>query len=330
MTPTVYAMAELLPLYRDESGNIVFQQDGPAGNLNVLTSGGFNSDFNAGGRFLLGASLGDYYRLEGSFLGAYQWGDTQTVRNQDANALGGTGNLYSPFSDFGNSPAIERVDYNDLASIDFSSNMSNFELNLRRRVQLLADQNFHRDSLFNQGDPLLFNRRAEASFLIGIRYMTIDETFGYHTESTTTNISSVDVDVTTTNTMLGAQVGFLSQFLILPKTWIDFDVKGVLFQNAIEVTSSYANTDPPGTTFNGSDDHNRTAFLGELSLTYNHQVSRALTFRAGYSAIWVTQVALATRNFTDNLYLAEKGPVEARNDGDVVYHGPSLGLVLAF
>ena len=104
----------------------------------------------------------------------------------------------------------------------------------------------------------------------------------------------------------------------------------MLFQNAIEVTSSYANTDPPGTTFNGSDDHNRTAFLGELSLTYNHQVSRALTFRAGYSAIWVTQVALATRNFTDNLYLAEKGPVEARNDGDVVYHGPSLGLVLAF
>ena len=325
MTPTVYAMADLLPLYRDESGNIPFQQDGTTGN-NVLTSGGFDSDFNAGGRFLLGASLGDYYRLEGSFMGAYQWGDTRSVRNQDVNSLAGTGNLFSPFSNFGTPTAIDRVDYNDFASIDFSSNMSNFELNLRRRVQLLADQNFRRDSLFNQGEPLLFNRRAEASFLIGVRYMTVDETFGYHTESTTIP-SDVTVDITTSNTMLGAQVGFLSQFLILPKTWIDFEIKGVLFQNAIDVTSSYNDT---GTSFSDSDDHNRTAFLGELALMYNHQVSRALTFRAGYSAIWLTQVALATQNFNDNLFIAEQGPLEAENNGTVVYHGPSLGLVFAF
>ena len=141
------------------------------------------------------------------------------------------------------------------------------------------------------------------------------------------------VECNADNAMIGAQLGLLSQFLILPRTWVDFEIKGVIFQNQIDVRSNYSNTDNAGTPiaeFRGRDKVDRTSFLGELSLMYNHQVTRALTFRAGYTAMWVTEVALATENFSDDINITSTGPVQAYHHGDVVYHGPSMGLVFAF
>ncbi len=343
-SPTWYASAELLPLFRDESGDVVFQRDGTTG-LNVITAGEFDSEFNAGGRFVLGRSLGDWYRLEGSYTGTYEWDDTIVVRNTDpitdVAQAGGFGNLYSPFGNFGlpldandNPVGVAGVDYNIFASTGFSSQMENVEINLRRRVRLLTDLNLRRRSLYNQGEPYVFQKRAELSFLVGIRYMKIEERLAYLTRSTIPAGGSVNsVDVGADNDMIGAQLGMLSQFLVLPRTWVDFEIKGVLFQNHIDVRSSYLNTNNAGainSQFTGADERNRTAYLGELSLVVNHQFTRTLTFRAGYTAMWVSQVALASQNLNPDINVIQLGPVLARHDGDLVYHGPSLGLVWAY
>ena len=342
--PTWYASAELLPLFRDESGDVIFQRDGTTG-VNVITAGAFDSEFNAGGRFVLGRSLGDWYRLEASYLGTYEWDDTIVVRNTDpitdAAQAGGFGNLYSPFSNFGrpldangDPVGIPGVDYNIFASTGFSSQMENVEINLRRRVRLLSDVNLRRRSLYNQGEPYVFRKRAELSFLVGIRYMKIEERLAYLTRSTIPAGGSVNtLNVGADNDLIGAQLGLLSQFLVLPRTWVDFEIKGVLFQNHIDVRSSYLNTNNAGAVnsqFAGAEERDRTAYLGELSLVLNHQFTRTLTFRAGYTAMWVSQVALASQNMTQDLNIAQLGPVLARHDGDLVYHGPSLGLVFAY
>jgi len=345
-TPTWYASAELLPLFRDESGDVIFQRDGTTG-LNAITAGEFDSEFNAGGRFVLGRSLGDWYRLEASYVGSYEWDDTIVVRNTDPitdPAQGGIGNLYSPFSNFGspldangNPSGITDFDYNLFASTGFSSKMENVEINLRRRVRLLTDLNLRRRSIYNQGEPYVFQKRAELSFLVGVRYMKLEERLAYLTRSNIPAGSANVVDVGADNDMIGAQLGLLSQFLVLPRTWVDFEIKGVLFQNRVDVRSSYLNTNNGGGNFQftGADQRDRTAYLGELSLMFNHQFTRTITFRAGYTAMWVSQLALASQNMPPVVQNPSNqnirvGPVLANHTGDLVYHGPSLGLVFAY
>ena len=89
IAPNWYVLSELMPLYRDQlNGDFDFE-----------------SDFAAGARVLLGTSLGDWYRLEGSYVGSYSWDDT----------------LISSTSN------------------NFSSEMDNLEFNLRRRIRLPAN-----------------------------------------------------------------------------------------------------------------------------------------------------------------------------------------------
>ena len=258
IAPNWYVLGELAPLYRDELNG-----DFPS-----------ESDFAAGARVVLGTSLGDWYRLEGSYMGSYGWD--------------------VPVTNFPN--------------VSFSSEMDNVELNLRRRIRLPANGEHSRLRYSrHQSSTLFLNKRAEASVLLGVRYMRLDEHFAN------------GVDMTTNNNMIGAQIGLLSQFSVRNRIWLDVEIKGGIFQNRIRLDVL--------SPFIASDERDRTSWVGELSVVYNHQFSRSLTFRVGYNAIAVTDVALASRNFTDNAALLAPGPVLATNDGDVVYHGPSLGLV---
>jgi hypothetical protein len=167
--------------------------------------------------------------------------------------------------------------------------------------------------------------------------MKMEERLAYLTRSNIPAGSENRADVGADNDMIGAQLGLLSQFLVLPRTWVDFEIKGVLFQNHIDVRSSYVNFNDAAinSQFAGAEERNRTAYLGELSLMFNHQFTRTITFRAGYTAMWVSQVALASQNLPDVYQNPNNGnilvgPVLANHDGDVVYHGPSLGLVFAY
>jgi len=234
------------------------------------------------------------------------------VRNQDANDQGGTGNLYSPFSSFGASAGVVGLDYNNFASLRFSSTLNNGEVNLRRRV------------LMRPGS-------YEASFLVGGRYLNIGEEFEYLTQSsvpgpgTTTNQVALETD----NSMIGVQVGLLSQFLVQPKCWVDFEMKGGIFANQVSLDRTYTvATDQGGTVvYAGEDERDRTSFVGDLSLQVNYQFAPSWTFFAGYNAIWVTGIALGAENFSNDTGMLTLGPTQVDHSGDAVYHGPNIGLV---
>ena len=124
--PRVYATVDFLPLFRDESGTTVYQAlafreveeiRNSAGAVTdtiityrreaALTSGDLDGGFEPGMRALIGVSLSDWYRLECSYFGSYSWADSATVRYD---ASDGTGNLLSPFSNFGDPEGVLSLD----------------------------------------------------------------------------------------------------------------------------------------------------------------------------------------------------------------------------
>lgn len=345
--PVVYSSVDFLPLFRDESGITVYQARAfrdvreildNAGNVTdtiityrreaALSSGDLDGGFEPGVRTLIGVSLSDWYRLECSYFGSYSWTDSATVR-YDAND--GTGNLLSPFSNFGDPEGVlsldpvpdgtfnpvDGLDFNERASVSWSSRLDNVELNLRRRLWMETDRHLC----------------AETSCLVGMRYMKLRETLDYRTDSPlpdpdgSQNTENVFVD----NDLIGPQIGGLAQFLVHNRAWIDFSIKGAILFNQAE-SNVVANVNPGGAAtaaaFRGEEDG--TAFLGDLSLQFNYQFAPAWTIRAGYNAMWLTGAALATRNFVSDINtLVNNGPGFVEHNGNVVYHGPSLGITWA-
>jgi hypothetical protein len=301
----------VLALHRYQD-SVPFQTLGELGNngVVVLESSDVDSEVAAGIRVLIGRSLGEESRMEVSYFGLHSWSDDTSVRNSDPNALGGIGNLFSPFFNFGSGGGVPGLDYNNFAELAFSSTLHNGEINIRRRI-------WH---------PCGVNRcgagRAEASFLMGIRYTRVRESLFYATEaSVPAPLGAVnELTVRTDNEMLGMQLGWLSQFNFHRRTWIDFDVKGVVFLNKADVAFDYTNVDNNGfvTVAADSDGQNVASFMIDLSLMLNYQFSRSCTLRFGYNGIFLMGAALVADNF---------GPADLSHSGSVSYHGPSMAVV---
>jgi hypothetical protein len=198
----------------------------------------------------------------------------------------------------------------EYATLRCKSELDGLELNLRRRWRI--PQN-----------PLY---PAEFSTIVGVRYLQIDEELNYFgrlgAEAAPTAMSAAGVEAD--NALWGAQLGCLSQFLVQDRAWVDVELKGGIFNNFAKVQSSYTVT--PGTTTAFTGEKDVTAFVGDLSLMFNYQFARAWTFRAGYTAMWVTGLALAAENASTDPTTAS---VEVLHSGFTVYHGPSIGLVWA-
>jgi hypothetical protein len=328
--PVWYVSAEFLPLFRDQSGSQPFQaiaipQTNATTTYNrvaVLSTSDFDTGFDPGIRATIGRALGDWYRLEGSYFGSYSWSDYAEVRYNPHLPGHVEGNMLSPLSNFGNPgglPGLDTLseddynftafDNNRFASIRFRSRLDNGEINLRRRVRTAVDRQV----------------RAETSCLVGLRYMDIRETFEYRDSNVVSGSRPKNhVTIDTGNQMFGVQIGALSQFLVVDRGWIDFEIKGVMFfneaSNRIDANFYQAPT---------SAEKHRTSFMGDLSLNFNYQFAPAWTFRAGYNAMWLSGVALASENFLVDVNTLVTGPGSLNHSGDVVYHGPSIGLVFA-
>jgi len=145
---------------------------------------------------------------------------------------------------------------------------------------------------------------AQMSCLVGLRYMRVDEEV----------VDPGAISIVTDNDLFGVQIGALAQFLVHNRAWIDFEVKGAMFMNEAEG----AGLGPNANVTAASADC--TSFLGDLSLQFNYQFAPSWTIRAGYNAMWLTGVALACENRDAECF---------DHDGEVVYHGPNIGLIWA-
>jgi len=311
-----YTTVDFVPLMRDQSHSDPFATLGSPTNV-VLGSHDLQTPFKAGTRATVGMALGDWYRLETTFLGGYDWNDVESVRNATLNLQGGLGSLRSPFSNFGNPLIVPGLDNNDLASVSIQSRLNSAEVNLRRRLFMPFD----RDVAF------------EASFLIGARYMDISENFGYFSHSNGTGVQNItnQFNVAAQNLLVGPQIGLMGQFLLRPQTWIDVDAKGAAFNNHATQNSFYTNNNNGIVTQAAATaQRDRNAYLGDFAFNLNHQFTRTLTLRLGYNLLVVSNLALGSRNVNHDLTTTTVGPATINTNGRMTYHGPTLGLTWAF
>ena len=141
-----------------------------------------------------------------------------------------------------------------------------------------------------------------------------------------------DVTTRTGNRMLGIQIGAELEFQIEPRWWVDCEIKGGIFNNRAEQRTVYVHGGsslpaPYANDYTGGRAEDRSSFAVDLSLMLTYHVSQRLSARLGYQALWVDGLALASENFDPDVVLMDQGDVARLvSRGEVVYHGPRLGV----
>jgi hypothetical protein len=283
----------------------------------VLSTSDFNYDFAGAGQFLLGHTLGECLQFEGVFTGVEAAENAGSARDNTPNVLGGNGNLFSPFSNFGGTSGvgIPGLDFNKFATITYVSSLQSAELNIRRQLPMPPEQ-------------------LTVSILFGVRYIGLPEDFYYHTESDITSSGTVvtngsvnNIHVATTNQMVGPQIGALFEFYVENRWWVNFEMKAAVLNNKSIETSTYTNVDNGVTNvFTSSDSGNHTSFAGDLNLTCVYRWSPHFMTRLGYHALFLTSQALGQDNFSNNINFYTNSNTQLNHGSSTVYHGPFAGV----
>jgi hypothetical protein len=254
-------------------------------------------------------------QIEFSCFAVSAWDTNAAIFDTSSNALGGQGNLFTPFTRFGD-PAVDTMDFNRFVSIRDYSSLEGGELNLVRQLPMPPG-------------------RLTTAFLVGARAMKIREAFDYFSQQAAAPAplgASNWVSTNTTNELWGVQIGGISRFYVDDGWWIDFAVKGAVFNNAATQQTLYANADRLGAVefFDHGRSRDGTAYVGDLDLTLVYRWSPALATRIGYQVLWVNGLALASQNFAAPLDALTQGPAQILSDGTAIYHGIHAGLELAW
>lgn len=156
--------------------------------------------------------------------------------------------------------------------------------------------------------------QLDLQLIVGARYFSMSQAFAVQAVGATTTEHSVSTD----NDLYGVQLGLNAKWLTTRATYVDFEMKGALCSNFASANHSGAN----GQIL--SDDNQHTSFISDFRLTFNMLVMTNVTLQAGYQAVIANGVALAPQNMS----LAPTPPSTFVIDdsGDIVYHGPVLGL----
>jgi hypothetical protein len=309
-----YGEVDGLLLKRDRVDPVPLQAANYPTNI-VLSTDDINSPFRAGIRGIVGHSFQNRWQVDFTYFWMDTWDDSFSIRNDTPNGIN-LGNLFSPFTAFGN-PPIPGYDWNDFVSIREISQLHNAELNFRYTC------------------PMPY-QCLTAKFILGVRYMAIDEQFDYFSESNISTFrtgaagATVDISTRTTNTLVGPQLGGEFYFYAFPRCWIDLGIKGAVCNNhALQDTSGWPPTNretEPTFADLAARSRDTTAFVGDLDLALVWQLTPRLITRIGYQAIWVNNIAMAARNFAPTVDILEHGPAQIDTVGRAVYHGPHIGL----
>ena len=300
----VYAIADFAPLTYDINHNVEIARLG-AGGATLLSTGDLQTEFNAGAKMTIGYVYSPCVRIEGTYFGTYSWQDTAAVRDLTA-AGGGLGNITTILSDFAETPGLA---FNNFVSLGQFSSFNSAEANIRYWLDL---------------PPGPF----DVSLTLGARHVITREHLAFRSEAAAPNQAINDLAIRTDNDLWGGQLGFQIAWLQSAHTWLEFDAKGVMFQNNASQTTLYTQTiggvpDP----FPSAAAQQRTAWMGDLSAAYNIQFHPGLVLRLGYQAIFLNGVALSADNIQRDNNQLRLGPGELDDRGEVVYHGPFIGLM---
>jgi hypothetical protein len=211
--------------------------------------------------------------------------------------------------------------------ISYQSTMNNFELNGRfsprgqpDRLVLHPDGKWQREC-----QPGRY-----MSYLYGLRFMQIDETFKFHSLSqglfqNSIETASGNYDIVTRNDLLGLQIGAELQFRKCRWSWGVEAKMGpyINFANQVSTINASINGLPQNDVSQRLvANRYEASLIGEVGFEATYKFRPNLMGRAAYDFMWVTGLALAPEQLQ---FVAD--PVNRINvNGGIFSQGVSLGL----
>lgn len=302
-----YASADYAPLTLDFRKEVEFAElrPGNAVSTPALGTSSLNNEFDSGAKVTIGRRIFGCYRIEGTYWGSYEWDDSVATRSA-------AGQLESFLSgNFGNT-LVPALDNNTFISVSNQTRMNNAEVNGLYWIDMPPGG-------------------LDVSLLAGFRYLRLDDRFAY---DSTSALAANSLDIHALNQMYCAQIGLSTDWLLHSRFWVNFSIKGAIALNDIALTQNSSQTvavtppaQPTTTMANFARDQERTAWLGDLSLAGNFQMTPWLVARLGYQAIFIDGAAIAAQNANRNNALLTGGPLQVKDNGGLQMHGPFIGLM---
>ncbi|MFM7072790.1 MAG: hypothetical protein ACKO38_13460, partial [Planctomycetota bacterium] len=287
---TWYGGVDMVALTPNASDEVALARVGTT-TVNALSTADLRSEYDAGSRLVVGRTFRGCFQLEAVYQGNYAWSDERTVA---ATSTADASQLTTILNGFAS------TNRQQIVSAQTASRMTTAEANFRTWLEMPPGA-------------------LDVQFLVGARYFSTSERLAFQGEPAAgTGESAV---ATTDNDLYGAQLGLDTRLLLHRLFYVDFEGKVALCENFATVNQT-ANA-----TLDASNSDQRTSLLGDLMISGNFQFRPNLSLRFGYQAIFVDGLALAANNMPSNTSLIEAGVGQFRNDGVMVYHGPTLGLI---
>ena len=301
----------------------------------LMTNKSLSFDIAAGYDTTIGHYLGRDAENRDQYVEFTYWGMNVWNDNERVNALRSThtdgvdtytyGDIFSLFP-----PEVGGFNRVEMYSAYYSTDIDNFELNVRIRPRGRSDRLVLKPSGKWQREC---QPRTTLSYLIGFRYVSLDESFGYgswgrFTDNGVTNPVSGDYDILTHNDMFGPQIG---ADLMFHKCRYSLGIQTkvaplVNFSDQSSTIVTDTSGDPLATygDINDSRYAKKDAFslVSEVSLLGNYRIRQDLVVHAGYHFAWMTGLALAG----EQIQFQPNAADTLNDNGRVFYHGVSGGL----
>ena len=307
----------------------------------LLTNRSLSFDVAAGYDATVGHYLGRDTENRDQYVEFTFWGMNDWNENQRVNALRSThensddpnnvitytyGDLFSLFpAEVGGFNRVETY------SAYYSSEINNFELNARIRPRGRADR------LVLQPNGK-WQRECQPgktlSYLIGFRYLSLDEGFGFRSSGNFTDDNGVTTpvsgayDILTHNDMFGPQIG---ADLMFSRCQYSFGVQAKLaplinFADQSSAIVTDAAGDPLATYGDINDfryaKKDDCSLVGEVNILGNYRIRKNMVLHAGYHFLWITGLALAA----EQIQFQPNAADAINENGHAFYHGISGGL----
>ncbi|MEM8495184.1 MAG: Lpg1974 family pore-forming outer membrane protein [Planctomycetota bacterium] len=327
----------------------------------VQSTDSIDPDFEPGFRIFGRYDIGPLAVLEVGYTGLLNQTENSvasaTVIDDISGGGTGEGNLFSPFSNFGVSflvpGSMAAGDANPFAGgISAPSGPGSEDLDVFDDTDRALSHTLSYDSNLQSAEVnyrrywVGFSPRLSGTLLVGFRYTRLDEEFGFSATgidfapgtpaggspvlplgTTTTASYSVNAD----NDLLGFQIGGDASYAVRQGIRILAEGKAGLFNNDINLTTSFSTTDGTPDPFSESFSDNQVAFISDARLAVVIDVLPSLSIKAGYELLFLNSIATAVDNINLSGIPAGVTGVAARttvfeDQGDALYHGAHLGV----
>jgi hypothetical protein len=97
-----------------------------------------------------------------------------------------------------------------------------------------------------------------------------------------------------------------------------------MYNNQVVLDTSFING---GAETGASIGRDRTAWVGDISMVANWQMTPNWTFRIGYQALFMNGLALGHDNLVGNADLFGVNDARLDDSGELALHGPTIGVM---